>query len=80
MSKASKKEQKSMPKSFMELLDKKLGTILSIVFAILITAITVYIRLIPAKLYGISVLNGNDPWILYWLSNYFYHNGFNVAG
>ncbi|WP_292320226.1 STT3 domain-containing protein [Caldisphaera sp.] len=80
MSKASKKEQKSMPKSFMELLDKKLGTILSIVFAILITAITVYIRLIPAKLYGISVLNGNDPWILYWLSNYFYHNGFNLAG
>jgi len=80
LSKAGKKEQKSMPRTFIELLDKKLGTILSIIIAIFITAITVYIRLIPAKLYGINVLNGNDPWILYWLSNYFYHNGFNLAG
>ncbi|AFZ71045.1 putative membrane protein, required for N-linked glycosylation [Caldisphaera lagunensis DSM 15908] len=67
-------------KNLMEILNNKFGTIIAIILAVVITAVTVYIRLIPAKLYGINVLNGNDPWILYWLSNYFYHNGFNLAG
>ncbi|MDP8003275.1 MAG: STT3 domain-containing protein [Caldisphaera sp.] len=81
MSKIKNKEQKFESKNFLNLFDKELGTILSIAIAIIVTAITVYLRLIPAKLYGINTLNGNDPWILYWLSNYFYHNGiFNLAG
>ncbi|MEB2793626.1 MAG: hypothetical protein G5Z42_05700 [Caldisphaeraceae archaeon] len=72
--------QTTFKADLIEGLNGRIGTIIAIGIAIIITIITVYLRLIPGILYGTNMVNGNDPWILYWLSNYFYHHGvFNLA-
>ncbi len=47
----------------------------SIALLFIITGASIYIRLVPGIRYGFNYLNGNDPWIYYWLAYYFYiHN------
>ncbi|MCD6488261.1 MAG: peptide permease [Desulfurococcales archaeon] len=41
---------------------------------IIITAIAIYIRAIPALVWGME-LHGNDPWIEYWTAKYVYEHG-----
>ncbi len=47
---------------------------ITILLLIIILALGVYIRIIPALKYGIE-LDANDPWIVYWEAKYFVENG-----
>ncbi len=46
----------------------------SIVILSIITAVAFYIRYLPAMKYGLE-LDANDPWIAYWIADYFHKNG-----
>lgn len=61
---------------------RKIKTILKIVIIIFAIAFALYLRSIPAleiaTKYGPEYaleLQGNDPWIEYWVANYTYHHG-----
>ncbi len=54
--------------------------IMSMLILGVILAVGVYIRLEPALKYSLE-LDANDPWIMYWLADYFRQNGlFNFDG
>ena len=64
---------------FYEVIDRYSWPI-TIALLILVGAIGLYIRLLPALHYGIE-LDANDPWIAYWIAKYFHENGlFNLDG
>jgi len=53
---------------------------ITIVLLVLIGAVGIYIRVLPAIHYGLE-LDANDPWIAYWMAKYFHDNGlFNFEG
>ena len=52
---------------------------LSIALALAMTGVSVYIRLVPAIMYGLKYVNGNDPWAFYWLATYFYSHGVGLS-
>ena len=53
---------------------------ISLAVLIVILALGVYIRILPALNYGLE-LDANDPWIVYWEAKYFHENGlFNFEG
>lgn len=48
---------------------------ISLAVLLVMIIVSTYIRLLPGLIYGFKYVNGNDPWIFYWLANYFYaHN------
>ena len=51
----------------------------TVAIVVLMAALSVYIRLVPAFRYGLSYVNGNDPWAFYWLANYFYAHGVSLS-
>ncbi len=54
--------------------------LVSIALLLVVLAVGVYIRVLPAIKYGLE-LDANDPWIVYWEAKYFYENGlFNFDG
>ncbi len=61
---------------------RNLSRVIKCIVLILAIALTLYIRLVPAleiiDKYGVEYaleLQGNDPWIEYWVANYTYHHG-----
>ncbi len=56
------------------------STPLSAAVLVVLLAVGLYLRLVPAKVYGLNYVNGNDPWIAYWLATYFHKYGFYLAG
>ncbi len=59
---------------------EKHSTLLALVFLLLILALGVYIRILPALKYGLE-LDASDPWIVYWETKYFHTHGlFNLEG
>lgn len=69
----------SLSRYFREILDiveKKAWYKRVLVYALLtlITALSIYVRAIPAMEWGIE-LHGNDPWIAFWETKYVYENG-----
>ena len=52
---------------------------ISVAIVVVIAVLSVYIRLVPAFIYGLKYVNGNDPWAFYWLANYFYTHGVSLS-
>ena len=48
--------------------------VLAVIVLFLIIILGVYIRLLPAINYSLE-LDANDPWIAYWIAEYFHENG-----
>ncbi|MGC9071380.1 MAG: hypothetical protein ACP5HK_01585 [Acidilobus sp.] len=68
----------SKSSDFLQLVDR-FSLLISIMIVIVMAAVSMYIRLVPAFRYGLRYVNGNDPWIFYWLANYFYGHGISAA-
>ncbi|MGC9209726.1 MAG: hypothetical protein ACP5FT_00415 [Acidilobus sp.] len=64
----------SKSEGFLQLINR-FSLPISIALALAMTALSVFIRLTPAFRYGLKYVNGNDPWIFYWLAKYFYEHG-----
>ncbi len=59
---------------------QKYAEIISTVLLLVVLALGVYIRVIPAIRYGLE-LDANDPWIAYWEAKYILEHGlFNLEG
>jgi|GEM_PF-508640 len=60
--------------SFIDAIERfSLPVSIAVLLAMMIAS--TYLRLLSGLIYGFKYVNGDDPWIFYWLANYFYtHN------